>query len=136
MPDRPEFPRQIVTQRANQVEFYPTIAGGTQLVASDVLAGASAADIVVLQRHAAKGQHQGALCYQLGPADIVACHRPLRADDMRQDHGSQPRAVAADRADIAARKVQETMDLALRIMKTSGARPAIGSAENRPGAVG
>ena len=136
VPDRTNFRRQIVAQRADQVEFDPPIAGGPQLLARDVPAGAAAADIVVFQRHAAKGQHQGALCDQLGPADIVACHRPLRADDMRQDHRRSTRAVAADRADIATRKVEKTMDLALRIVEASGTRPAVGPAENRPGAMG
>ena len=113
----------------------PAIAGGAQLLARDVPACAAAADIVVFQRHAAKGQHQGALRYQLGPADVVAGDRPLRADDMRQDHRRGTRAVAADRADIAARQVQKSVDLALRVVKASGAGPAVGPAEDRAWAV-
>src|SRR5262249_15197585 len=76
MPERFDFGWEIVTQRADQVEFDRASTCGAQLLASNVPTRAAAANIVVLQRHPAKGQHQGALCYQLGPADIVAGHRP------------------------------------------------------------
>ena len=102
VPDRLDPGRQVVAQRADQVEFGAAPARGLQIAAGDVLAGAAAADIVVFERHAAKGQHQRALADQFGPADIVAGDRPLRADHMGQDHRRRTRAVAVDRADIAA----------------------------------
>ena len=114
----------------------PRARGRAQPVAGDVLAGAAAADIVVLQRHAAKGEHQRALSRDSSvPADVVAGDRALRADDMRQDHRRRARAVAVDRADIAAGEVQKAVDLALRVVKAPGAGPAVGPAEDRARAV-
>src|SRR5580700_4834219 len=100
------------------------------MVASDVLAGTAAADIVVLRCHAAKGKDQRAFTSQFGPADIVAGDRRLRADDMRQDHRRRARAVAVDRADIAAGEVQKAMELVLSVVEAPRAGPAIGPAEH------
>jgi len=47
---------KIIAQRADQVKFGTAAARRDQMVARDVLARAAAADIVVLQRHAAKGE--------------------------------------------------------------------------------
>ncbi len=131
VPDRLDPGRQVVAQGCDQVEFRAAPARGLQIGAGDVLARAAAADIVVFERHAAKGQHQRALAHQFGPADIIAGDRPLRADDMGQDHRRGTRAVAVDRADIAPGEVQKAVDLVLRIVKAPGAGPAIGAAEYR-----
>ncbi len=131
VPDRLDPGRQVVAQGRDQVEFRTAPARRLQIAAGDVLAGAAAADIVVFERHAAKGQHQRALADQFGPADIAAGDRPLRADDMRQDHRRRPRAVAVDRADIAAGQVQKAVELVLRVVKAAGAGPAVGAAEHR-----
>ncbi len=130
MPDRVDRRRQVVAHRADQVKFDAAPARRDEMVAGDVPARAAAADIVVLQRHAAKGQHQRALLDQLGPADIVAGDRGLRADDVRQDHAPRARAVRVDRADIAAGEVQKAVELVLRVVKAPGAGPAIGPAEH------
>ena len=131
VPDRIDLRRQIVAQRTDQVELDTPVAGGAQLAAGNVPAGPAAADIVVLQRHAAKGEDDGALRDELVPADGVAGDGTLRPEDMRQDHGRRTRAVAADRPDIPAGKVQKAVDLALRVVKAAGARPAIGPAKDR-----
>jgi hypothetical protein len=68
--------------------------------------------------------------------DLVPRHVPARdvfvaAEDMRQDHGRGAGAVAVHRTHIAAEhRVQEAMNLALRVVETSGAGPAIGAAEH------
>ena len=49
---------------------------------------------------------------------------------MRQDHRGGARAVAVDRADIAAEQVQKAVELVLRVVKAAGAGPAIGAAEH------
>jgi len=131
VPDRLDFRRQIVAQRADQVEFRALPPGGAQPGKRDVLAGPAAADIVVLQRHAAKGEYEGAVRDQLVPADIIAGHGVLRADDMRQDHRRGARTVAVDRADIAARHVQEAVKLPRRVVEAPGARPTIRPAKDR-----
>ncbi len=50
---------------------------------------------------------------------------------MRQDHRRRARAVAVDRADIAAGEVQKAVELVLRVVKAPGAGPAVGPAEDR-----
>ena len=72
MPDRRDLRRQVVAQRADQVEFDAALAARPRGGPRDVLARTAAADIVVLQRHAAEGEDQPAVRDQLVPADIVA----------------------------------------------------------------
>ena len=127
--------RKIVAYWCDQVEFDPSAAGLAQSVAGNVAARAAAADIVVLQRHAAKGKHQLALPHQLGPTYTVAGHRSLRAENVGQDHRRRTRAVAVDRAHVTAGQIQEAVDLALRVVETPGAGPAVGAAEDRAGAI-
>ena len=131
MPDRLDRSRQIVAERADQVKFGTTSPRVDQMVARDMLARAAAADIVVLQRHAAKGEDERALFCQLGPADVVAGDRGLRADNVRQDHRPRAGAIRVDRADIAAGEVQKAVELVLCVVKAPGAGPAIGPAEHR-----
>src|SRR5205807_5067707 len=109
--------REIVAYWPHQVKFDPSVACLAQPDAGNVPARAAAADIVVLQRHAAKGEHQRTLAHQLGPADIVAGRRSLRTEDVRQDHRRGTRAVAVDRAYITAGQIQEAVDLALGVVE-------------------
>src|SRR5262249_14871455 len=67
---------------------------------------------------------------QLGPAYTVAGHRPLRAEDVGQDHRRGTGAIAVDRADISAGQIEEAVDLALSVVETPGAGPAVGPAED------
>ena len=70
------------------------------------------------------------------PRHVVARDGLVAAHHMRQDHGRGAGAVAVHRTHIAAeRHVQEAMNLALRVVETSGAGPAIGAAEDRGGAI-
>ena len=135
MPLGLDFARQVVPQRADQMELGASASCSTEPGECNMLTRSTATDIVVFERHAAKGEHQSAFFDELVPADVVARHDLLRADDMRQDYGCRTRTVAVDGADIAARHVEEAMQLARRIMKTPSARPAVGAPENRAGAV-
>ena len=136
MPRGLDLRRQIVAQRSDQVELYTSPAGGTQSGAGDVLTCTAAADIIVFERHAAESEDESAVRNQLVPTDVVAGDLLLRADDMRQDHRRGARAVAADRADIAAGHVQKAMQLARRVVEPSGARPAIGATEHGAWSIG
>ncbi len=131
MPDRLDRRWKIIAQRADQVEFSAAPARRDQVVVGDMLARAAAADIVVLHRHAAKGEDQRACLRQLGPANVVAGDRRLRGDDVRQDHRRRAGTVRVDRADIAAGEVQKAVELVLRVVEAPGAGPAIGPAEHR-----
>lgn len=52
-----------------------------------------------------------------------------RTDNMWHNDAAGPETVGVHMADITAAGIQETMDLALRVVKSTSARPAIGSAE-------
>ena len=51
-------------------------------------------------------------------------------DDVRHQRTSCTEAIAVDASNIAAASVQEAMQLPDRMVKTSGARPAVRAAEN------
>ena len=124
--------RHVVAQRRDAVEHGAAARGFLHRVALDVPADAAAGDIGILQRHAAEGQHRIGMLGDLIPGHVVARDGFVAAEDMRQDHGRGAGAVAVHRAHIAAeRHVQEAMNLALRVVETSGAGPAIGAAEHR-----
>ena len=130
MPESGQVFRQIVAQRPDQMKLDAALSRRAEPLAGDMPARAAAADIVVLQCHAAEGEDQRALRDQLVPAHIVTGDGALRADHMRQDHRGGARAIAADRADIAAEKVQKAVELVLRVVKPAGAGPAVGPAEH------
>ena len=70
------------------------------------------------------------------PRHVSARDVFVASEDMRQDHSRGAGAVAVHRTHITAeRHVEEAMNLALRVMETSGAGPAIGTAEDRGGAM-
>ncbi len=72
---------------------------------------------------------------------VLGDHRPGRraiehetgeiADDMRHQRAHRRIAVCVDRGRVAADAVEESVQLALRVMEPASARPAIGAAENR-----
>jgi len=124
--------RHVVAQRRDAVEYRAAARGFLHRVALDVPADAAACDVRVLQRHAAKSQYRIAMLGDLVPGHIVARDGLVASEDMRQDHGRGAGAVAVHRTYVAPeRRVQKAMDLALRVMETSGAGPAIGAAEHR-----
>ena len=68
LPLRVDLGRQVVAHRADQVKLDAAPARRGEPVARDVLAGAAAADIAVLQRHAAEGEHERALARPARPS--------------------------------------------------------------------
>ena len=90
VPHRIDRVRQIVPDRPDQVKLDAAPPRRHKTIACDMLTGAAAADIAVLQRHAAKGEDERALRHHLRPADIIAGDRGLRPDDMRQDDRGRP----------------------------------------------
>src|SRR5207244_5024009 len=103
----------------------------------DVAADAAARDHTVLERHTAEGDHDLGLLDDLLPGHVPATDTLQRTEDMRKQHCRSAGAVTIDGADIPAeRRVQEPVQLALRMVEAPGARPAIGAAEDRAGTVG
>ena len=128
--------RHVVAQRRNAVEEGAAARGLLHRVALDVAADAAAGDIGILQRHAAECQHDIGMLGDLIPRHVPARDVFVAAEDVRQDHSRGAGAIAVHRTHIAAEcHVQEAMNLALRVMETPGARPAIGAAEHRGRAI-
>ena len=128
--------RHVVAQRRDAVEYRAAARGPLHRVALDVPADAAACDIRILQRHAAEGQHRIGMLGDLIPGHVVARDGLIAAHHMRQDHGRGAGAVAVHRAHIAAERcVQKAMNLALRVVETSGAGPAVGATEDRGSAI-
>ena len=97
-------------------------------------ADAAGGDTGVFRRHAAEGEHDVCIGDDLVPADVAPRHVVIAAENVRQDDRGSAGAVTVDGADIAAeRGVEKAMQLALGVMESSGAGPAIGPAEHRMG---
>ena len=92
-----------------------------------------AVDLGVLARHAAEGDEQLAVLGEHAPSCVcMASSSSMRRHDMRHQHERRAEAVVIAVAHVAADRVEETLQLALGVMEASGARPAIGAAEDRP----
>ena len=92
---------------------------------------AAGVDLRVLARRAAEGDEQLAVLGQHVPGRVHG-HQVLHAGhDVRHQHACRPQAVGIDVTHVAAERVQEAMDLALRVMEAAGARPAVRAAEDR-----
>ena len=68
MPESGQVFRQIVAQRADQMKLDAAPSRRAEPLAGDVPARAAAADIVVLQCHAAEGEDQRALARPARPS--------------------------------------------------------------------
>ena len=93
--------------------------------------GAAGVDLGVLARHAAEGDEELAILCQHVPAGVHGHQLFHRRHDVRHQHARRPQAVGILVADVAADRIQEAMDLALGMMKSAGARPAVRAAEDR-----
>jgi hypothetical protein len=98
--------------------------------------GAAGVDLGVLARHPTEGDEQLAVLGQHVPAGVHGHQLVHRRHDVRHQHACCPQAVGILVAHVAADRIQEAVDLALRVMEASGARPAVGAAEDRTVGVG
>ncbi len=101
--------------------------GGRRFVARR----AAALDLRVAPGQSAKGDDELAVPLDPVPGGVVARQSVGAAENMRQDDFGCPVRVAQHRARIAADRVEEAMDLALRMMEAPRARPPIGAGVDR-----
>ena len=109
----------------------PASAQALQAIAQTVLADPATRDLSVARRDAAEHHDQSAL-----PGDHAPTGRLLHvvseiAHDVRHQDQCGVVAVVAFRAHEAAGRIQEALELALRMVKATGAGPAIGAGEDR-----
>ena len=132
-----EFGRQVRAQGADVDEAATAQCGGEHRAFFGVAAHAARGDARILEGHAAEGEHHIGVLGQLLERHVLARDLLHRRDDMRQQRGRSTGAVGVDGAHVAADGgVQKTMDLALRVVKASGAGPTVGAAEDRLAAMG
>ena len=122
---------QVIAHRADINKARPLLLHLFQPVFQHMIVGAAAVDLRITQRQAAERDEQLTLARQLGKVGMLAVQRAQRTEYMRQDALARRAAVGIGAGGIAAKALKEAMQLALRVMETPGAGPAVGTAENR-----
>ena len=84
-------------------------------------------DLPVLERNAAKRNQQTGMTDDRRPAGGVGQEHVDIAQDVRKDDFAGGKTVGIDGSDIPAYAIEETVNLALRMVKPACARPSIGS---------
>ncbi len=96
-----------------------------------MLGSATGRYLCVLHRQAAERNEQLAMLFEVRPGGGVLLEDLHRRQDVRGQRPARAEAVSVDVTDVAADRVEEAVNLALGVMKAPGARPAIGTAEDR-----
>ncbi len=83
--------------------------------------------------HAAEADEEVGVLGEVGPGGrlVPQVERAARADEVGEQHRAGAAAVVADRAGAAADRVEEPVQLALRVVQPARAAPAVGAAEDR-----
>ena len=100
-----------------------------------VLARAARGDLSVLEREPAEGDDELRVRDDARPVGDAACHRLMRADDVRQQELRRAPAVVADLVDAPPAGVEEATDERARVMQPAGRGPAVRAAEDPARAV-
>ncbi len=87
---------------------------------------AAIAHLPIAKRQPAKGDEHFTMLGDVGPACMLGQQSAKTAKNMRHDHLGSGIAIGVHRSCVAANDVQETMDLALCVMKSASTCPAIG----------
>ncbi len=122
---------EIVGGRRHVDEAHALGAHAVEAALDVMLGGAAGIDLAVLVRHAAEGDEELAVLGHHVPRRVHGHQLVHRRHDVRHQHARGAQAVGILVAHIAADRIQEAMDLALRMMEAAGARPAVGAAEDR-----
>ena len=122
---------QVIAHRADIDKARPLRLHLFQPVFQHMVVGAAAVDLRITQRQAAECDKQLAFARQLGKVGVLAVQRAQRPENMRQDALARRAAVGVGAGGIAAEALEEAVQLTLRVVKTAGAGPAVGAAENR-----
>ncbi len=126
---------QVVPQRADRHHLGAAIPQPVEGTAGRMFAGATAIDGRVLERHATEAHHQIGVGGDDVPIGGAGEQLPVRAHHARHDDAGRTEGIGVYRAGVAAEHVEEPVHLALRVVETAGAGPAVGTAEDRPVAV-
>ncbi len=122
---------QIVAHRANVNKTAAVGTQGLQPVVQGMIVGSAAINLGITQRQAADGNEQFTVCSQYRPVGVLTLKIVEIAENMRQNAFSGGDTVGIGTGGIAAKQIEEAMQLALRMMEAPGARPAVGTAIDR-----
>jgi hypothetical protein len=122
----------VVPHRADADHIDAGLAPALKLSARGMVADAALVDLRVLHRDAAEAHHQaGILQHVFDGRCLVHQLRGRHAEHMGDDHLRRAGGVGLDGVGTATQLIEKAMQLALRMVKATGARPAIEAAEDR-----
>ena len=122
----------VVPHRTDADHLDAGVAPALKVAACGMVADAALVDLRVLHRDAAEAHHQaGMLQHVLDGRRLIHQLQGRHAEHMGDDHLRRAGGVGLDGVGIAAELIEKAMQLALRMVKATGARPAIGAAEDR-----
>jgi hypothetical protein len=101
------------------------------MVADGVVADATGTDLGILRWHATECDDQLGMLRDHRPGRVVTHQAAKTTDDVRQQDLRRGVAMRVDRRSIAAAKIEEAVQLALRMVEAPGAGPAVGPAKDR-----
>ena len=127
-----EIIRHVVLYRADVHELHSTPFQVLQLVPGSVRAQTACHDLGILHGNAAEAHDQpGVFCNILNSGRLQHQVIEIYARDMGHDDLCRSNGVTVYRADIPTDRVEETVHLAVGVVKTAGAGPAVRTAVNR-----
>ncbi len=122
----------VVPHRADADHLDAGVAPALEVAARGMVADAALVDLRVLHRDAAEAHHQaGMRQHVLDRRRLVHELEGRDAEHMGDDHLGRAGGVGLDGVGVAAELIEKAMQLALRMVETTSARPAIGAAEDR-----
>ncbi len=136
VPARFQPGRDVRAQRADQRDLDAGVRQRLQVPGDDVAGHAAGRHVHVLRRDAAERHQQLGVLDDRRPGRRGVQQRLRVPDEVRQQHLGGADAVGVPRVGEAAGQVQETVQLALRVVEAAGAGPAVRAAEDRLVAVG
>ena len=125
MPRGGDIRNEVAAQRAEQLERQPAPSRFGEARRQRVTSHATGADPRVLHVHPAERDDQLGVFEDRLPRCRAAEHLVGATDDVGEDHLGRAERVAVDRPGVTANAVQEAVQLALRVVKPTGARPAV-----------
>ena len=126
-----EFVEHVVAERTDIDRSRPGPSHIEESVARDVAPDTAWIHLGVAQRRSAEHDDELGMAGDFAPRRVAADETIRRADDMRQDDVARSKTIILHRPHIAADRIEEPMQLALRVVETPGARPAVGAAVDR-----
>ena len=126
---------EVIADGAEEGILDPALGGGVEVLTHDVPTDAAGADGGILERDTTKGDDQVRMGGDHRPRGGTAEEGAHVADNAVEDDFAGGVAVGIDGGNVAADAVEETVKLALGVVKAARTRPAVGAPVDGPRAV-